>query len=75
MRQPEYLSPTSIGLWQKDRQEFYLYYLADHRPPRIAQNEPMAIGAAFDAYIKSYLHEMLFILYKNFLCNRILICG
>jgi hypothetical protein len=60
MRIPKYLSPTSISLWNKDRREFYLYYLADNRPPRIPQNQPMAIGAAFDAYIKSYLYGRLY---------------
>lgn len=60
MRQPKYLSPTSISRWKKDREEFYLSYLADHRPPRIPQNRPMSIGAAFDAYIKAYLHQRLF---------------
>lgn len=60
MRMPTYLSPTSISLWGKDRDEFYLYYLADNRPPRIPQNQAMSIGAAFDAYVKSFLHERLF---------------
>lgn len=59
MREVKYLSPTSIGLWKKDRTEFYLTYLADKRPPRIPQSCPMAIGAAFDAYIKSYLYGAL----------------
>ena len=60
MRTPKYLSPTSISKWRKDRQEFYLSYLADNRPPRIPQNHPMSIGAAFDAYVKAYLHQRLF---------------
>ncbi len=60
MRTPKYLSPTSIGMWRKDRREFYLIYLADNRPPRLPQTQPMAIGAAFDAYVKSYLHERIF---------------
>ncbi len=60
MRTPKYLSPTAISKWKKDREEFYLSYLADHRPPRIPQNQPMSIGAAFDAYIKAYLHIRLF---------------
>jgi hypothetical protein len=60
MREPKYLSPTSISKWRKDRQEFYLSYLADNRPPRIPQNQPMSIGAGFDAYIKAYLHSRLF---------------
>lgn len=60
MRIPRYLSPTSLGTWEKDQEEFYLQYLADKRPPRIPQTEPMAVGAAFDAYIKSYYHSVLF---------------
>lgn len=60
MRIPEYLSPTSLNNWEKDPEEFYLQYLADQRPPRIPQTQPMAVGAAFDAYIKSYYHKVLF---------------
>jgi hypothetical protein len=46
--------------WEKDKEEFYLQYLADKRPPRFPQTQPMAVGSAFDAYIKSYFHEVLF---------------
>lgn len=60
MRTPDYLSPTSIDLFKKDQTEFYLKYLSDNRPPKIPQNEPMAVGSAFDAYAKSYLHSALF---------------
>lgn len=60
MRIPKYLSPTSLSVWERDQEEFYLQYLADKRPPRIPQTEPMAVGAAFDAYIKSYYHSVLF---------------
>lgn len=60
MRIPTYLSPTSLGTWEKDQEEFYLRYLADQRPPRIPQTQPMAVGAAFDAYVKSYYHSILF---------------
>lgn len=60
MRVIKYLSPTSISLWGKDREEFYLKYLADERPPRIPQSQPMSIGSAFDAYLKNYLHERLY---------------
>jgi hypothetical protein len=60
MRRPEYLSPTSLALFRKDTTEFYLNYLSDNRPPRIPQNQPMSIGSAFDAYVKSYLHTALF---------------
>lgn len=60
MREPEYLSPTSLSLFYNDRREFYLKYICDNPPPRIPQTQPMSIGAAFDAYIKSYLVENLF---------------
>lgn len=60
MRMPTYLSPTSISLWTKDIEEFYLRYLSSVRVPREPQTLPMAIGSAFDAYVKNYLHEKLF---------------
>lgn len=62
MRIPKYLSPTSLAKWHEseDHEEFYLQYLAETRPPRIPQTQPMAVGSAFDAHIKSYYHERLF---------------
>lgn len=60
MRTPAYLSPTAISKWQTDRDEFYLTYLAEERPPRIGQTQPMSIGSAFDARVKSHLHYNLF---------------
>jgi hypothetical protein len=60
MRIPNHLSYSSLALWEKDREEFYLKYLAEHRAPRLPQLKPMAIGAAFDAYVKAALHEQLF---------------
>lgn len=59
MREVKYLSPTSIMTWQQDPERFYLQYCADNRPPREPQNQAMAIGAAFDAYVKSYLTREL----------------
>jgi hypothetical protein len=56
----EYLSPTSVSLFYKDRAEFYLSYLADQQPPKIPQSKPMAVGAATDAYLKAYIAEKLF---------------
>lgn len=60
MRIPKYLSPTSLSIWEKNQEDFYLQYLAEQRPPRFPQTQPMAVGAAFDAYIKSYYHMALF---------------
>lgn len=55
-----YLSPSSFALYQKSPEDYYLRYLATHRPSRMPQTQPMAIGSAFDAYAKSYLHDNLF---------------
>lgn len=68
MRKLKYLSPTAIDDWGNSgdmikRTEFYLKRLADHRPPRLPQTQPMAVGSAFDAFVKSYLH---FKLYGNY---------
>lgn len=58
-----YLSPTSISVFYKSREEFYAIYRKDlHKMevPRSAQNHYMAIGSAFDAYVKSALFEKLY---------------
>ena len=57
MRAVKYLSLTSIMKWRDDREYFYLQYLAEDRPPREPQTQPMSIGSAFDAYVKSYIHS------------------
>ena len=59
MRIPDYLSPTSVSLYYKDRSEFYVKYCADNRLPRLPQTEPMSVGSAFDAYIKNYIADRL----------------
>lgn len=60
MRVPEYLSPTSIKLFHQDREQFYFRYLIEERQPQEPQNHHMAIGSAFDAFAKSYLHEAFY---------------
>lgn len=60
MRIPTYLSYSSMSLFEKQPDEFYLKHLADHRPPRMPQEKPASIGSSFDAYAKSWLHERLF---------------
>jgi len=56
----EYISPSSLAVFETDLDEFYLKYLAETRPPRIPQTAPMAVGSSFDAYVKNYLHQGLF---------------
>ena len=60
MRIPTRMSNSSFNLWEKQPDEFYLKYLADHRPPRIPQERPAAAGSAFDARVKAALHADLF---------------
>jgi len=60
MRIPKHLSPSSHGTWESDREDFYIKYLASKRPIRKPQTEPMAVGSAFDAYVKASLHADLF---------------
>lgn len=60
MRIPKYLSPSSLALWESDREEFYLKHLAEVRPPKIPQKDYMAVGSAFDAFVKSALHAAIF---------------
>lgn len=56
MRKPEYLSPSALMLWMKSQQDYFLRYLSEVRPDRDLQNLYMAVGSAFDAYIKADLY-------------------
>ncbi len=60
MRKPTYLSHSSLALWAKDKDEFYIKHLAETRAPRLPQEIYMSVGGSFDAYVKSALHERLF---------------
>jgi len=57
MRKPKFLSPSSLGKFEESRDEFYLMYLADNRPPKIPQNNAMSVGSAFDSYCKAELYH------------------
>lgn len=60
MKIPKYISPTSLRLWETDREEFFLKYLTDFKHPDSEQTLAMAAGSAFDAYVKSSLHKHVF---------------
>jgi hypothetical protein len=60
IKRPKYLSPSAISLWLKDKEQFFLKYLAIDRPPRILQTQAMSVGSSFDAYIKCFLYARLF---------------
>lgn len=60
MKQLKHLSPSSITLYLKDREQFYLRYLSDNRPESDPQTKPMSVGSAFDACVKAYLRYVIF---------------
>lgn len=60
MRIPKTLSYSSFSIAEKNPEEFYARHLADKAPTREPQTPPMAVGSAFDAYTKAYLHATLF---------------
>lgn len=57
MRTPPYVSPTALDTFYTNREEYYNKYLSENRPPRTPQNQPMAIGSAFDAFVKTHLSQ------------------
>lgn len=59
-RELKYLSPTSIGLYESDKELFYLRYVCVDRPERDPQTHQMAVGSAFDAYVKGEISKILF---------------
>lgn len=48
-----------MSLFHRDPEAFYIRYLTENRPPREPQIPVMAVGSAFDAYVKAYLFERL----------------
>lgn len=60
MRTIKGFSPTSLHLWERDRDEYYLKYLADFKRPDQQQTDAMSVGSAFDAYVKASLHHHIF---------------
>ena len=60
MRIPKYLSPSALGVWRKHTEKYFLQYLADNRPPRYPQTQPMSVGSAGDAYFKNYISTSIF---------------
>lgn len=59
MRKPLYLSPTSLALFRKNPEQYYVRYLCETKLPREPQTEPMAVGSAFDAFVKAHLYKLL----------------
>lgn len=60
MREPKYLSPSSMSKWAEDPNAYYKKYLSDMAEEDQPQTQAMAVGSAFDAFVKSHLYEALF---------------
>lgn len=56
----KYLSPSSIGIYENDQEEFYQQYISNNKKPRPPQLAVMSIGSAFDSYVKSDLFEKIY---------------
>jgi len=59
-RKPSYLSHSSVQLFYKNREEYFLTYIAANRPKRQGQLRPMAVGSSFDAFVKAALADRIF---------------
>ena len=60
LRRPEYLSPTALTMWKKNKEEYFLKYLTIDRPPPFPQTDAMSVGSSFDAYVKSFLYAVFY---------------
>lgn len=49
-----------MSKWAQNPNDYYLQYLSDNPLPKEPQTQPMSVGSAFDAYVKSFLHEHIF---------------
>lgn len=58
-RRYTHISPSALKLWESNKDEFYMKYIARYRPPAIPQSRPMSVGSAFDAYAKAYINGKL----------------
>lgn len=59
MRIPKYLSPSGYQTFKNDPIRYFVQYLADELEPRMEQTIHMAMGSAFDAFVKSQITKDL----------------
>lgn len=60
MRTIKYLSPSAISKWEDSRDVFYIHYLSEKKRTRDPQEVYMAVGSAFDAFVKNAIHVDVF---------------
>lgn len=59
MRSYTHISPSALAKWESDRETFYMQYLCETRTARMPQENFMASGSAFDAFVKSSIHKAI----------------
>lgn len=59
MRKPKYLSYSAFWLWETDRREFYLIYLAETKVPRRPVQSATLVGTGFHQKVEPYLERDL----------------
>ncbi len=57
LRIPKYLSPSSLSKFEESRPEFFERYMSPIKTQRPPQMDFMAMGSAFDAFVKSQIHS------------------
>lgn len=55
MNIPAYISPSGFKTFNEDPKLYYLRYLSPNKLARTGQNIHMAVGSAFDAFVKAQL--------------------
>jgi hypothetical protein len=60
LRIPLFISPSALKVFDSNIEDYYLRYLCSDREDRTPQNQAMAAGSAFDAYVKHNLAKSLF---------------
>lgn len=60
MRTPSYISPSALKVFMTNPETYYMQYLCETRLPKDPQTIHMAVGSAFDAYVKSFLYQAMF---------------
>lgn len=54
-----HISPSGLKMFESNRDEFYMKYIARYKPPSIPQTKPMSVGSSFDAMAKAYINNTL----------------
>lgn len=62
LRKPDYLSPSALGLFEKNPDEYFVRYIVPKhlRGKRDPQTGPQSVGSAFDALVKNQIHTTFY---------------